>query len=163
MRALIWEKPRVVAVVERPRPVATQTEAIVDVAYVGLCGTDLHIWAGDHPRAEAGVVIGHEIVGRLHADANGIPAGAPVFVNPLRSCGGCQPCRRGQLHVCERLGLLGIDAPGGAAEQVLVPIDHLVPLPPGTDLRQAALVEPIAVGIRAVRRSRPCMSARKLE
>jgi 2-desacetyl-2-hydroxyethyl bacteriochlorophyllide A dehydrogenase len=122
------------------------------VAYAGLCGTDLHICRGEHPRAQRGVVIGHEVVGRLRGPARGWPAGTAVMVNPLLACGDCRPCRNGSAHVCDRLGLLGIDAPGGAAECMAVPEDHLVPLPAGLDLRIAALIEPLAVAVRAVRR-----------
>ena len=125
---------------------------MVEPAYVGLCGTDLHICAGEHPRARPGLVIGHEIVGRLAAACGDLPAGTAVFVNPLLSCGTCLACRRGRSHVCERLGLIGIDADGGAAELVAAPADHLLALPATLDLRRAALVEPLAVAVRAVRR-----------
>jgi len=125
---------------------------LVEPAYVGLCGTDLHICAGEHPRARPGLVIGHEIVGRLAAACGDLPAGTAVFVNPLLSCGTCLACRRGRSHVCERLGLIGIDADGGAAELVAAPADHLLALPATLDLRRAALVEPLAVAVRAVRR-----------
>jgi len=126
--------------------------ALVNVAYAGLCGTDLHICHGQHPRAQPGVVLGHEVAGRLHEPARGWPAGTAVMVNPLLACHDCRSCRNGRTHVCERLRLLGIDAPGGAAECIAVPEDQLVQLPPGLDLRIAAVIEPLAVAVRAVRR-----------
>jgi (R,R)-butanediol dehydrogenase/meso-butanediol dehydrogenase/diacetyl reductase len=99
-------------------------------------------------------VLGHEISGALAEDAGDVPAGTPVVVDPLLSCGRCVTCRAGRPHTCADLKLLGIDAPGGAAEQVLVPAASLVPLPEGTDLARAAFAEPLAVAVRAVRRSR---------
>ena len=153
MQALVWQGGEVVGPAEVAKPVPAPGWALVEPAYVGLCGTDLHICAGEHPRAQPGLVIGHEIVGRLAAACGDLPAGTAVFVNPLLSCGTCLACRRGRSHVCERLGLIGIDADGGAAELVAAPADHLLELPATLDLRRAALVEPLAVAVRAVRRA----------
>jgi (R,R)-butanediol dehydrogenase/meso-butanediol dehydrogenase/diacetyl reductase len=153
MTAFVWRGGEEVAVEEVPRPRAAEGEALVDVAFAGICGTDLHICAGEHPRAEAPLVLGHEFVGTLHADADGFVAGQPVAVEPLLNCGRCTPCRTGRSHVCERLRLIGIDVPGGVAEQVAVPVSRLIPLPDSLDLRPAAFVEPLAVAVHAVRRS----------
>lgn len=153
MAAFVWKGGHEVAVEEVPRPEARDGWVLVDVAFAGICGTDLHICAGEHPRAQAPLVIGHEFVGTLGSDAGGLAAGTPVAVEPLLSCGRCTPCRTGRSHVCVRLGLIGIDVPGGVAEQVAVPPDRLVPLPEGVDLRRAAFVEPLAVAVHAVRRS----------
>jgi (R,R)-butanediol dehydrogenase / meso-butanediol dehydrogenase / diacetyl reductase len=153
MRALVWEGGSQVTVAEQPRPAAGDGMVLVDVAYCGLCGTDLHICAGEHPRARPGIVLGHEISGRLHAGAGGQPAGAKVVVDPLLSCGSCRPCRSGRPHTCADLRLLGIDLPGGAAEQVAVPADGVIPVSDDADLRLLAFAEPLAVAVRAVRRS----------
>ena len=95
-----------------------------------------------HPRRRAATVAGS------------LPAGTPVVVNPLLPCGHCATCLAGRPHTCANLQLLGIDAPGGAAEQVAVPEGSLVPLPADADLDAAAFAEPLAVAVRAVRRSR---------
>ncbi len=154
MHALRWDGPGAVHAVEVPRPTPGPGWTVVDVAYTGLCGTDLHICSGHHPRATPGLVLGHELSGTLAADAGDLAAGTPVVVNPLLSCGHCVTCRSGRPHTCANLRLLGIDAPGGAAEQVAVPVAGLVPLPAGADLAAAAFAEPLAVAVRAVRRSR---------
>jgi 2-desacetyl-2-hydroxyethyl bacteriochlorophyllide A dehydrogenase len=140
--------------VDVPRPQARDGWVVVDVARCGVCGTDLHICSGHHPRAVPGLVLGHELSGTLVADAAGLSAGTPVVVNPLLSCGHCTTCLAGRPHTCANLRLLGIDAPGGAAEQVAVPEGSLVPLPADADLDAAAFAEPLAVAVRAVRRSR---------
>jgi 2-desacetyl-2-hydroxyethyl bacteriochlorophyllide A dehydrogenase len=158
MRALRWDGPGQVHAVDVPRPQARDGWVVVDVARTGLCGTDLHIVSGHHPRAVPGLVLGHELSGTLAADATtdgaDLPAGTKVVVNPLLSCGHCATCLAGRPHTCANLKLLGIDAPGGAAEQVSVPEGSLVPLPPDADLDAAAFAEPLAVAVRAVRRSR---------
>jgi (R,R)-butanediol dehydrogenase / meso-butanediol dehydrogenase / diacetyl reductase len=153
MAALVWAGGHQVRVAERPRPVAGDGEVVVDVAWCGLCGTDLHICAGEHPRAQPGIVLGHELSGRLHGDGGGLAAGTKVVVDPLLPCGSCRPCRSGRPHTCASLRLLGIDAPGGAAEQVVVPADRVIPVPDDADLRRLAFAEPLAVAVRAVRRS----------
>jgi 2-desacetyl-2-hydroxyethyl bacteriochlorophyllide A dehydrogenase len=153
MAAFVWQGGEDVAVEEVPRPGVRDGWAIVDVAFAGICGTDLHICAGEHPRAEAPLVLGHEFVGTLRSDADGLAAGQGVAVEPLLNCGECTPCRTGRSHVCERLRLIGIDVAGGVAEQVAVPTSRLIPLPEGLDFRRAALVEPLAVTVHAVRRS----------
>ncbi|MEA2133653.1 MAG: (R,R)-butanediol dehydrogenase / meso-butanediol dehydrogenase / diacetyl reductase [Solirubrobacteraceae bacterium] len=153
MAAFVWRGGHDVAVEEVPRPAGGDGWAVVDVAYAGICGTDLHICAGEHPRAEAPLVLGHEFVGRLTRDAGGLAAGQPVAVEPLLNCGHCTPCRTGRSHVCEQLRLIGIDVPGGVAEQVRVPESRLIALPDDVELHAAAFVEPLAVTVHAVRRS----------
>jgi (R,R)-butanediol dehydrogenase/meso-butanediol dehydrogenase/diacetyl reductase len=118
----------------------------VSVAYTGLCGTDLHVLAGEHGRARPGIVLGHEFSGRL-AD------GSPVFADPMVRCGRCDACARGLRTICANLTAVGIDYPGAACRQVLVPEANLFPLPSTLDLQTAAIIEPVAVAVRAVRRS----------
>lgn len=153
LAGLVWQGGSSVAVLDVPRPADRPDWARVEVAYVGLCGTDLHICAGEHSRAVPGLVIGHEFVGRLASAHGELPAGQPVFVNPMVHCGQCDACVRGLVHVCRRLTSVGIDYPGAACPEVVVPGYGLYPLPATLDLRRAALIEPIAVGVRAIRRS----------
>jgi (R,R)-butanediol dehydrogenase/meso-butanediol dehydrogenase/diacetyl reductase len=153
MNALVWRGADVV-VTEVPRPRASAGRALIDVAFAGICGTDLHICDGTHPRAKPGLVIGHEFAGRLAAPVHALDAGTPVTVEPLLWCGTCAACRGGMRHVCDRLRMVGIDEPGGVAEQVSVPAELLIPLPAGLGLRHGAFVEPLAVAVHAVRRSR---------
>ena len=153
MQALVWAGETKVEVRDLPMPEPPSGWTLVEVAYAGLCGTDLHICDNEHPRAKPGLVLGHELVGRLTSPVGELRAGTPVFVNPLLWCGSCPSCKRGRYQTCYRLQLLGIDRDGGAAEAVAVPEDHLLPLPAGVDMRRAALVEPLSVAVRAVRRS----------
>ena len=153
MQALVWHGGDRVTVDSVARPGKTPGRAIVDVSYAGICGTDLHICSGQHPRAQAGLIMGHEVVGVLAHDAGDLKAGTKVFINPLISCGQCVPCKKGLTHVCDKLGLYGIDQPGGLAEQVSVPVECLIALPADLDMIKAGLIEPLAVTIRSVRRS----------
>ena len=146
----MWQGGELVQTVSVAAPEPPPGWALVEVAYAGICGSDLHICAGEHPRAKPGLVIGHEIVGRVAQDPGHLAAGAPVFVNPLLTCGSCRSCRHGQPNTCEHLGFVGIDANGGAAELVAAPSGQLLPLPASVGLRQAGLIEPLAVAVHAV-------------
>jgi (R,R)-butanediol dehydrogenase / meso-butanediol dehydrogenase / diacetyl reductase len=131
-------------------------EIAVAPAFVGLCGTDLHIVAGTHPRAAFPLVLGHEIVGVARS---GRYAGQPVVVDPTISCGSCTACARGLGHVCQSLRLIGIDRPGGLATLVHVAESRLHPVPPSLPLRTAALAEPLAVAVHAAGRAGPYLGS----
>lgn len=155
MRALVYEGPHDLRIEDLPVPKLKEGEALVKVAYAGICGSDLMISAGKHPRARPPLILGHEFCGEVvdvfsPEDKGWI--GKRVAVEPLISCGKCRPCLEGNYHVCERLGFYGIDAPGGMAEYVAVSVNRLYDV---GDLafEEAAIVEPLAVAVHAVRRS----------
>lgn len=133
-------------------------EVTIRVAYNGICGTDLHIVQGHmDARVATPVVIGHEMSGVVDAVGEGVDTlavGQPVTVMPLRWCGECASCRAGHQHICQRLDFVGIDSPGALQEQWTVSASLVVPLPAGVSLEHAALVEPLAVAVHDVRRSR---------
>ncbi len=154
MRAATYQGPRQAGTTHKDAPEPAAGEVLIAPEYFGVCGTDLHIWEGHHPRARVGVTLGHEFVGRVSSLGGTLPVGTPVFVNPLITCGECPACVDGADHVCTRVRLFGIDADGGAAEAVVVPETNLVALPERDDLLPFALTEPASVCVRAVRRSR---------
>jgi (R,R)-butanediol dehydrogenase/meso-butanediol dehydrogenase/diacetyl reductase len=131
-------------------------EARLDVAYCGVCGTDIHIAHGamDH-RVRAPQVIGHEMSGtvaELGAGVDGFQVGDHVVVRPLDSRGGT-PADRGFSHISAKLKFLGIDTPGAFQSSWTVPAFTLHRLPADVDLRLAALTEPLAVACHDVRRA----------
>jgi 2-desacetyl-2-hydroxyethyl bacteriochlorophyllide A dehydrogenase len=129
----------------------------VEVAYTGICGTDLHIFHGDMDgRVGPPAVIGHEMSGRVAELGDGVEGrqpGDPVTVMPLTSCGQCPACGAGYTHVCHRLNFIGIDSPGSLQSSWTVPADTLIRLPRKLRLDHAALVEPTAVAVHDVRRA----------
>lgn len=151
MKAIVYEGANTIAVKDIAEPAHKDGYAIVKVLYAGICGTDLNIYAGGHPRAKAPLVPGHEFSGVLQEDLPNIKKGTRVTAYPLLSCGHCEPCRTGNAHVCNTLGLLGIDCDGGFAEYVSCPIDTIVPLPSDVCDEMGAFVEPIAVTVHALR------------
>ncbi|MFF7159398.1 alcohol dehydrogenase catalytic domain-containing protein [Streptomyces sp. NPDC008139] len=129
----------------------------IEVAYTGICGTDLHIYHGAmDARVDPPQVIGHEMSGRVAAtapDVTGWEAGDHVTVMPLVPCGECPACRSGHRHICHRLVFLGIDATGSLQSRWTVPAHTLVRLPDDLPLDHAALAEPTAVAVHDVRRA----------
>ncbi|HEV6953633.1 MAG TPA: alcohol dehydrogenase catalytic domain-containing protein [Promicromonospora sp.] len=151
MPAAVWTATDTIELHDLDVPRPPEGWALVEVAYTGICGTDLSILHGKHPRARHGQVLGHEISGRVVQEApTGPRAGSAVVVEPLISCGRCGACRRGDTHVCRELGLYGIDRPGSLARYVALPAEVLHGVPDGVDLRLATLVEPLAVAVHAV-------------
>jgi len=151
MMAAVWTATDKVQVTDVPLPLVPQGWALVRVAYNGICGTDLAILHGRHPRAQAPLIMGHEMTGWVErAGATGPAAGTLVVVEPLISCGDCKACRDGLTHVCRHLGLYGIDAPGAMAQFVALPPEVLRAVPAGVDPRTATLAEPLAVAVHAV-------------
>ncbi|KAK1176786.1 alcohol dehydrogenase catalytic domain-containing protein [Streptomyces sp. NBS 14/10] len=129
-------------------------------AYVGICGTDLHIFHGDmDARVRMPAVLGHEMSGRVirvGADVEGWAPGDAVTVMPLRWDNTCPACLRGHQHVCQHLDFIGIDSPGAMQQRWTVPASTLVRLPDALALDRAALVEPTAVAVHDVGRAAVC-------
>ena len=157
MKAVVYRGKDQVAVEDRPVPVPGEGEVLIRVHYAGICGTDLSIVAGQHPRAQPSLVMGHEFVGTIEDIGPSVRSdfqpGDRVVVEPLISCGHCYACRAGFAHVCERLGLYGIDADGAFAEFVNVVADKTLKIPDTLSDLEAALIEPLAVAVHAVRLS----------
>jgi (R,R)-butanediol dehydrogenase / meso-butanediol dehydrogenase / diacetyl reductase len=157
MRAAAYVGDDTVRVQEREPVEPAAGQVRLDVAYVGICGTDLHIKHGAmDARVTLPAVIGHEMSGTVAAIGEGVTEwteGDRVTVMPLRWCGECPACRAGHRHVCQRLVFVGIDAPGALQQSWTVDQDLVVRLPEHLPLDQAALAEPLAVAVHDVRRS----------
>jgi (R,R)-butanediol dehydrogenase/meso-butanediol dehydrogenase/diacetyl reductase len=140
---------------ENPPPGPGQVE--IAPAYVGICGTDLHIFHGDmDARVAAPAVLGHEMSGRIVRVGAGVEDWSPgdaVTVMPLRWDDTCPACRAGHQHICQHLDFIGIDSPGAMQQRWTVPATTLVRLPSSLPLDHAALVEPTAVAVHDVGRA----------
>jgi L-idonate 5-dehydrogenase len=139
-------------------------EAVVRIAYGGICGSDIHYWRHGAVGASvlrAPMVLGHEVVGtiaQVAADGSGPTESTAVVVHPAQTCGVCQWCRGGREHLCPKCRYLGSAAQwphtdGGFATWMIVPTARLVPIPDGLDLRRATLAEPTAIAWHAVSRA----------
>ena len=151
MKSIQYLDANKIAVTDIPVPEVKEGWGLIKVSHAGICGTDLNIYMGTHPRAKAPLVIGHEFSGVLENDVCGMEKGTRVTAYPLISCGNCTPCKEGNKHVCNTLGLYGIDADGGMAEYVTIPGDQIIPIPDDMSDALGALLEPIAVCVHTLR------------
>ncbi|MGN6797992.1 MAG: zinc-dependent alcohol dehydrogenase [Gaiellaceae bacterium] len=130
-------------------------EVRLDVAFCGVCGTDLHIAHGAMDgRIRPPQVIGHEMSGtvaEIGAEVEGLHVGDPVVVRPLDTRDET-PADRGHSHIGRNLRVLGIDAPGALQASWTVPAFTVHRVPDGLDLQHAAFAEPLAVACHDVRR-----------
>lgn len=130
---------------------APEAWVLVDIAAVGLCGTDYHIFQGKHPYLNYPRTIGHELSGHVAMDAPGWAKGTAVVINPYIACGTCRACQRGKPNCCQRIEVLGVHRDGGLCARIAVPSANLYDagnLAP----EAAAMVEFLAIGAHAVRR-----------
>lgn len=132
-------------------------EVQIKVAYVGLCGTDLHILHGSmDQRVAIPLTFGHEMSGEIVALGSSIDkwqVGDKVTVMPLDWDNTCPACKNGHQHICHNLNFVGIDSPGALQGLWNVKASWLLKLPKEISLINAALIEPVAVAVHDVRRA----------
>jgi 2-desacetyl-2-hydroxyethyl bacteriochlorophyllide A dehydrogenase len=158
MRALVYEGPRVLTIRDIPEPTPAPEEVLVRVACSGICGSELSGFLGQNSLRRPPLVMGHEFAGTVAAcgaeAAARFPelsAGRRVTVNPLIYCGRCRFCLDGRHNLCASRALLGAHRPGSYADMVTAPARMVVPIPDDMSMERAALTEPLACSIRAVR------------
>jgi threonine dehydrogenase-like Zn-dependent dehydrogenase len=131
-------------------------EALLAIGAVGICGSDIAMWAGTDPYASFPVRQGHEFSGRVVAFGPGydgpLTVGQLTAVEPLLPDGTCGACRRGHPNCCVHLRVIGVHEAGALADRLLVPVRNLHA---ADDLSPelAAFVEPISIGVHMVERS----------
>ncbi len=139
--------------VEKPSP--RPDEVLIQTRRIGVCGSDIHVWHGVHPYTSYPVVQGHEVSGVIAAvgrDVTGFAPGDPVTFMPQVTCGHCYPCTHGMDHICESLKVMGFQTGGAAQEYFPIPADKVLKLSATVSLDQAAMIEPVSVGVHALRR-----------
>jgi threonine dehydrogenase-like Zn-dependent dehydrogenase len=157
---LVLEDYGRLAVQEHARPSAGPGEVLVRIIATGICGSDIHGYAGETGRRSPGQIMGHETVGRIEELGNGVhqpglEVGVRVTYNPLVGCGDCPPCHHWEPHYCPDKYVIGADPRRSAAfaEFVAVPAGNIVVLPQDMPAAYGALIEPLAVALHAVRRA----------
>jgi len=139
-----------------PVPFPGPGEVLLQVARVGVCGSDLAIIHGKHPYARPPLVLGHEVSGIVSAqgpDGAGPPPGTRVTVIPHLVCGACRACRAQRYNLCNQLKCIGAQADGAHAEYLVMPAEMVLPIPDDMSLADAAMVEPAAVAYHGVNRT----------
>ncbi|HET7214266.1 MAG TPA: alcohol dehydrogenase catalytic domain-containing protein, partial [Terriglobia bacterium] len=162
MKAAFLSALRQIEIGEAPEPkLAGPRDVLLRIEAVGVCGSDVHYYK--RGRIGAAVVkypfvVGHECAGRVEqtgAEVRGFKAGQRVAIDPLVACGHCDQCRAGRANTCRNQLFLGNpgELSGGLAEFVVLPQDCCYPIPESMTAAQAAMVEPLSIGVHAQRLS----------
>ena len=154
MRAIAIAEDRSLEAIDLAERALGPHEVRVDVAFCGICGSDLHF--RHSPAVPAGSVMGHEFSGTVSEageSVEGFSPGDRVTVYPFAPCGECPNCLRGDRHVCMQAALSGLGMgvnPGAYAESVIADESMLLRLPERLSLAHGALIEPLAVALHGI-------------
>lgn len=154
MRQVELYAPKQLRVMDAPEPALGPHDLLIEVAQVGICGSDLHAYHDAHPFIDLPIVPGHEFAGtvvEMGASVTEFFIGDRVTVEPSLVCGTCYNCRHGRYNICEHLKVIGCQTPGAMAERISVPAAKAFRLPDGMTWDAATLAEPLAVAVHAVR------------
>jgi (R,R)-butanediol dehydrogenase/meso-butanediol dehydrogenase/diacetyl reductase len=169
MKAARWHKARDIRVEDIEEPKVTPGRVKIEVAWTGICGSDLHEYVAgpifipvERPHTVskdvAPIVMGHEFSGTVVEVGEGVTkvkVGDKVVVEPILACGECPACLKGSYNLCKHLGFHGLSGGGGGFSEYTVVDERWVhKMPEGLSLEQGALVEPAAVALHAVRKSK---------
>jgi L-iditol 2-dehydrogenase len=166
MNALVLKEYKQFAFENVPAPVAGPTDVIIAVKACGICGSDVHGMDGSTGRRRPPIIMGHEAAGVISSVGSGVTgwkAGDRVTFDSTIYCGHCEFCRRGLINLCDNRRVLGVSCEdyrqnGAFADFVAVPQHILYRLPGGLAFEHAALVEPFAIALHAVRRAPPTLN-----
>jgi 2-desacetyl-2-hydroxyethyl bacteriochlorophyllide A dehydrogenase len=161
MRAIVLDRPGTFRVADVPDPVPDVNQVVVRVECCGICGTDLHILAGEFPPTPYPITPGHEFAGTVVARGADVrpdlPVGARVAVDPSLYCGYCRRCRSGRDNLCENWAAIGDTVDGAFAEFVAVPAANAYLLPGHLDAQHGAMAEPLACAVHGLHRLGPVL------
>jgi 2-desacetyl-2-hydroxyethyl bacteriochlorophyllide A dehydrogenase len=159
MRQVVLQQPGEFLLRQVADPAPAEGDALVRVRRIGICGTDLHAFAGRQPFFSYPRVLGHELSVTVEAlpsrsasaSAEGLHVGATCVVRPFLNNPESRATQRGRPNCCEELRVLGVHVDGGMGDLLAIPPRFLHPVT-DTDLDALALVEPLSIGCHAVAR-----------
>jgi len=164
MKSIVCHGPRDLRIEERPAPEPGEQQVRVNIAYGGICGSDLHYQQHGGfgtVRIREAMALGHEVSGvvdAVGASVSGLRPGQRIAISPSRPCGQCRYCQRGQHNHCLQMRFFGSAMPfphiqGAFSEQVVIEGYQAHPIGDHLSLSLAALAEPLSVGLHAVARA----------
>jgi 2-desacetyl-2-hydroxyethyl bacteriochlorophyllide A dehydrogenase len=158
MRAAVIDKAFSIELKEVSLPVINKNDEVkIKVVVTGICGSEIHAYHGTHPFRVPPVISGHEFAGvvvEIGKEVRNVSIGDRVTVEPHYGCGVCRSCKDGDYNICKEKKILGTQEwTGSFGEYIVVPKNTIVKLPDNVSFEQGALIEPIAVGVHAVRKA----------
>jgi len=166
MKALVLKEYKKFSFEEAPKPEVRPDEVLVRVKACGICGSDVHGMDGSTGRRRPPIIMGHEasgVIADTGKSVSGWKAGDRVTFDSTIYCGECEYCREGLINLCDRRRVLGVSCEdyrqhGAFAEFVAIPPRILYRVPEGLPYEHAAMVEPFAIALHAIRRSPPALN-----
>ena len=154
MDYIVCEKPGQLKLQQKETPKCGHNEALLEIKKVGICGTDLHAYAGNQAFFSYPRILGHELAAKILKIDNHpvLKSGDKVVVMPYVSCGRCIACRHGKTNCCRNIEVLGVHTDGGMQERFAVRKDLLIPARE-LSYEEMAIVEPLAIGAHALGRA----------
>lgn len=152
----IMTAPGVIEFQEVSVPEVKADQVLVKIMKIGICGSDIHVYHGEHPFTSYPVTQGHEVSGEiveLGADVTGFEIGQKVTIQPQVVCGECYPCRHGKYNLCEELKVMGFQTTGVASHYFAVDAKKVTVLPEEMSYDEGAMIEPLAVAVHGVRQA----------
>lgn len=159
MKAFAIKEKGVVSAIEVEAPKITSTEVLIEVHYIGLCGSDLNSYRGLMPLVTLPRIPGHEISGKVVDKGTDVPEsikiGQNVTVSPYTNCNTCPACMAGRPNTCEFNQTLGVQREGALTEFIAVPFEKVF-VSNTLSLQELALIEPMSVGYHGANRGNVC-------
>jgi len=146
-------------------PNIEDSEVLIKVMRIGICGSDIHVYHGKHPYTSYPVIQGHEFSGKVvktGKKVKKVKEGDKVVVQPQVVCGECYPCKHGRYNICDNLKVMGFQTEGCAKEYFKVKEEKVLKIPENMSYDEGALVEPLAVACHALRRSEMELKDKKI-
>jgi len=157
MRQAVMKSPGVIEFNEIAPPEDLKSnEILLRIQKIGVCGSDIHVFHGEHPATPYPVVQGHEysaIIESVGSDVTKAKPGMRATARPQLVCGKCGPCKRGQYNACQELKVQGFQAPGVAQDLFVVTEDRLIVFPDSMSFVQGVMIEPASVGAHSTNRA----------
>jgi len=159
MKAFVIQKPFTVQETDIPEPEMRPSDVLLEVHYLGLCGSDLNSFKGLMPLVTFPRIPGHEISGIIIDKGADVPEtiniGDYATVSPYTNCGVCPACRQGRINTCQFNQTLGVQREGALTERIAVPYDKVF-VSKTLSLQELALIEPMSVGYHGANRGSVC-------
>lgn len=158
MQALVLTAYGHLEIKDSPAPVPADGEILIRVAACGICGSDVHGYDGSSGRRIPPLIMGHEAAGTVVSTGTGVNrfhSGDRVTFDSTICCGSCPYCLRGEINLCDRRQVVGVSCgeyrrDGAFAEYIVVPERIVYPIPSSLSFAEAAMLEPVSVGLHAV-------------
>ena len=150
----IMTEPGKIEFREVPVPETGEDQVLIKIMNIGICGSDIHVYHGEHPFTSYPVTQGHEVSGEiveLGKNVRGFHKGQKVTIEPQVYCSHCYPCRHGKYNLCEDLKVMGFQTTGTASHFFAVDASKVTPIPQDMSFEEGAMIEPLAVAVHGVK------------